>query len=230
MIFAIDHFVLSAPPARALEVLTDLREAGFVANNFVLRFDDSNSESESLSYDGGGMVEVLHSREQRPDPTWFADVPRVIGMGFASDDFLTDTAWGSDSEEGHWTMNGELLLPDGSPLHVIAAGPHRHDSEFYVFIMDRPAGELQFPDVPAVPHLVSVTFSGPDAGLWRDRLQRWLHLADGPVLRVGDVDLRFEEPGPRGVRITPTFRVPTESSRIALDGSSIEFASSSRQL
>jgi hypothetical protein len=229
MIFAIDHFVLSAAPAQASKVLTELQEAGFVSNNFVLNFDETNSESESLSYDGGGMVEVRHSREQRPNPTWFAEVPRVIGLGFGSDDFFTDTAWGSDLEEGHWTMTGELLLPDGSPLRVVAAGPHRHASELYVFVMDRPNGQLQFPDVPAVPHLVSVTVSGPDANLWRDRLQRWLHIADGPVLRVGDVDVRFEETGPRGVRVTPTFRVPSRSSRIALDGSSIEFVSSCQE-
>ncbi len=88
MIFAIDHLVLSVAPAQAPVVLSELREAGFVAHNFVLSFDDANSESESLSYDGGGMVEVLHSRELRPNPTWFGEVPRVIGMGFASDDFV----------------------------------------------------------------------------------------------------------------------------------------------
>ncbi len=229
MIFAIDHLVLSAAPAQAPRVLSELQEAGFVSNNFVLNFDETNSGSESLSYDGGGMVEVRHSRQQIPDPIWFAEVPRVIAMGFGSDDFLTDTAWGSDLEEGHWTMNEELLLPDGLSLPVVAAGPHRHASEFYVFVMDRPAGKLQFPDVPAVPHLVSVTVSGSDATLWRDRLQRWLHIAEAPVLRVGDVDLRFEESGPRGVRVTPTFRVPSKSSRIALDGSSIEFVSSSHE-
>jgi hypothetical protein len=223
MIFAIDHLVLSVAPTQAPSVLSELREAGFVANNFVLRFDDRNSESESLSYDGGGMVEVLHSRELRPDPTRFGEVPRVVGMGFASDDFVADTAWGSDREEGHWTMDGELLLPDGSPLHVVAAGPHKHASEFYVFVMDRPAGKLQFPDIAATPHLVNVIFSGSDASLWRDRLGRWLHLADGPVLRVGDVDLRFEESERPGVRATPTFRVPTRPGRIALNGSSIEF-------
>ena len=223
MIFAIDHLVLSVAPAQAPVVLSELREAGFVAHNFVLSFDDANSESESLSYDGGGMVEVLHSRELRPNPTWFGEVPRVIGMGFASDDFVTDTAWGSDREEGDWTMDRELLLPDGSPLRVVAAGPHKHASEFYVFVMDRPAEKLQFPDVAAVPHLVNVIFSGSDASLWRDRLQRWLHLADGPVLRVGDVDLRFEESEPPGVRATPTFRVPTKPGRMALDRSGIEF-------
>ena len=229
MIFAIDHFVLAAAPTQGPGILARLREAGFVSNDFVLSFDDVAAQSESLSYDGGGMVEVLHSRdEQKASPTWFAEVPRIIGMGFASNDFRSDTAWGDDTEEGHWTMDEELPLPDGSPLHIVAAGPHRHVSEFYVFVMDRPAGKLQFPDVPAAPKLVSVTISGSDAGLWRDRLRRWLHRSDDPVLRVGDVDLRFEQSQQRGVRATPTFAVPTGAGRIPLDGSSIEFISSSR--
>jgi hypothetical protein len=59
-------------------------------------------------------------------------------------------------------------------------------------------------------------------------LRRWLHRGDEPVLRVGDVDLRFEQSQQRGVRATPTFAVPAGLGRIPLDGSSIEFISSPR--
>jgi hypothetical protein len=95
-------------------------------------------------------------------------------------------------------------------------------------VMDRPARKLQFPDVPAAPKLVSVTISGSDAGLWHDRLRRWLHRSDEPVLRVGDVDLRFERTQQPGVRATPAFAVPAGAGRIPLNRSSIEFISSSR--
>ena len=82
MIFAIDHFVFPWRPRRLPRFLPSCEEAGFVANNFVLNFDETNSESESLSYDGGGMVEVLHSREQRPNPTWFGRGPQGHRHGF----------------------------------------------------------------------------------------------------------------------------------------------------
>jgi hypothetical protein len=223
MIFAIDHFVLSASGEQAPVLLAQLLEVGFVANNFVLSFEDHNVESEILSYDGGGMVEVLHSGDARSSaPNWFAEVPRVIGIGFASDDFVVDTDWGEDQEEGHWTMEEELILPDGSPLQIVAAGPHRHVSEFYVFVMDRPARKLQFSDVPSAPHLTKVVIRGREAVAWRERLRRWLGQPEGTGLQIGDVELHFQDSDQPGVRASPVFAVPTGPGHIALDGSSIE--------
>lgn len=224
MIFAVDHFVLSANPEQAVDLLAELRELGFAANNFVLSFTDLNGESESLSYSGGGMVEVLHPLDPTHAPVnWFAEVPRIIGLGFASDDFAADTDWGPDREEGHWTMDEQFPLPDGSSLDITAAGPHRHVSEFYVFVMARPSGKLQFPDVPAVPRLISVTIVGAEAMLWRERLRRWLRLGAGPTLMVGDVELRFEESENSGVRISPEFSLPARTAHIPLARSGIDF-------
>ncbi len=43
-------------------------------------------------------------------------------------------------DPGAWTMPEQQGFPD-------AAGPHEHQSDFYVFVMNRKDGVLQFPEL-----------------------------------------------------------------------------------
>jgi hypothetical protein len=221
MIFAVDHLVVAVDGDLAPELGRRLPRAGFQDVSFTLPFEDDGVVSDSVAYAGGGFVELLRETDPSRSPqVWFADGPRVTGLGFASDDFDADTAW--DGDAGAWVMSETLTLPDGSPLHIHAAGPHLHHSPFYVFVMDRPDGRLEFPETTGA-RLQRLTLEGADAEWWRDRLARWLRLRieDGR-LRVGDVTIDFV-PGPdEGVALTPTFAVPTAHGRLDLARGAIE--------
>jgi hypothetical protein len=221
MIFSIDHLVIAVDRDLQAELTRRLPRSGFRDVSFTLPFEDDGVVSDSLAYAGGGFTELLcESDPSRSPQVWFAEGPRVTGLGFASDDFDADTTWDGDPEA--WIMHEDLTLPDGAPLHIHAAGPHRHRSPFYVFVMDRPDGRLEFPDTTGA-RLVRLTLEGADAELWRDRLVRWLRLPlqDGQ-LRVADVAIEFV-PGPdEGVALTPTFAVPAAPGRLALARGAIE--------
>jgi hypothetical protein len=123
----------------------------------------------------------------------------VIGIGFSSDDFAADAAW--HGEVGAWTMPEQQAFPR-------AAGPHEHHSDFYVFVMNRKDGVLQFPELSDGPRLVQISLAGADSASWHARLQRWLALdGDSDTLAAGGTQINFADgPGP-SVRASLTLEV-----------------------
>jgi hypothetical protein len=222
LIFSIDHIVFAATPEQRDEVMGALRQAGFPPVDFRLDFPENASASESVGFRGGSSLEFVFETGPPGGPAeWFGQVPRVIGLGFSSDDFERDTAW--DPDPGAWVMPEQQGFPN-------SAGPHEHFSDFYVFVMNRKDRVLQFPGLTEGPRLARITLTGADAGLWRERLGRWLQLparADG--LAVGDVELAFEEGPHPSVRATLSFEVagdpaviPLAAGEIILTGGSPE--------
>jgi hypothetical protein len=207
LIFAVDHVVLAAACEERERVGGWIESHGFRARPFPLDFPGSGASSESWSYGSGGFLEfVVESERGAGAAEWFSGTPRVIGLGFASDDFGSDTSW--ESEDGVWRMNEDHVLPDGAVLTIDAAGPHRHASSFYVFVMNRSSGKLEFDADPEAPTLARIVLTGADANLWRENLGRWLKIpVSGRELGVGDVTLEFvwtEEPGVRASLVFST--------------------------
>ena len=225
MIFSIDHLVFSATPSTAREIRGQLTAAGFFPESFGLRFPEIGAASESLSFAGGGFVEfVVEFDTTRSPRVWFAETPRLMGLGFASDDFESDTHWRGEPES--WVMNEDHVLSSGSRINIHAAGPHRHLSDFYVFVMDRPDGRLEFPQRVEGPRLHGIHFEGAEAEGWRQQLARWLGLpeAASDTLRVGDVELRFSQSAETALRVSPTFDVGATGAEIPLARGRIELA------
>jgi hypothetical protein len=198
VIFSIDHIVFSATPAQRAEISRTLAAAGFVPEPFTLDFPGSGASSDSLSFAGGGFVEfVVETDTAHSHELWFGAVPRVIGLGFASNSFAVDTdPW--DWPEA-WRMDEDHVLPTGEVLNIHAAGPHVHRSEFYVFVMERDAGQIQFPQTRAQAQLREIRLRGVDAPRWRAQLVDWLgRTNDDEGFTIGDVALSFaldDEPG-----------------------------------
>jgi hypothetical protein len=215
LIFAIDHIVFAATARQRAELIATLQGCGFPPVDFHLDFPDIGGASDSVGMRGGSSLEFVYPTPGPGQPgsspsgtgqdAWFAEVPRVIGLGFASDSFDADTDW--DGDPGAWTMPAQQGFPN-------SAGPHEHHSDFYVFVMNRKDGVLQFPELakapaaPATPRLARITLTGQAAGQWRGRLSRWLRLpAAGDGLAAGSTELAFADgPGP-SVRATLTFEV-----------------------
>src|ERR1700687_123624 len=217
MIFSVDHIVFAASSEQAHNTLALLTTAGFARQGFELDFPEIGAASESLGYAGGGMVEFVFERGRHGAPAlWFDRVPRVIGVGFASNDFAVDTGW---DEPDVWTMSEEHRLPDGSIVNIHAAGPHDHMSPFYVFVMDRPDSQLQFPDLRIGPMLRGLEIAGHDADLWHRRLKRWLRLEEhaGHVV-VGDTEITFRESADAHLQVSPKFVVGEPSQHVPLAG------------
>lgn len=210
MIFALDHIVFSATEPQRDCIAARLEACGFAAEDFSLNFSESGASSESWSFAGGGFVEFVI--EHAPGATgspWFTETPRVIGLGFASDDFESDTAWPSTSQT--WRMDESHAMRDGSLLRIHAAGPHEHRSDFYVFVMDRSRAELQFPVRIPAPRLVRITVAGGAAESWRERLSQWLRLPDsGGELMVGDAVLVFAPGSDPSVRALLQFEAEVD--------------------
>lgn len=122
----------------------------------------------------------------------------MIGIGFSSDDFAVDTTW--EGDPGAWTMTEQQGLPN-------AAGPHEHQSDFYVFVMNRKSGVLQFPELTDGPQLEEITLAGAESASWRGRLQRWFGLkADRGSLAVGDTRITFADGQAARVRASLTLQ------------------------
>jgi hypothetical protein len=108
MIFSIDHLVIAVDRDLQGDLTRRLPRSGFREVNFTLPFEDDGVVSDSLAYGGGGFTELLCETDpSRAQQVWFAEGPRVTGLGFASDDFDADTAW--DGDPGAWVMH-ELSL------------------------------------------------------------------------------------------------------------------------
>lgn len=105
-------------------------------------------------------------------------------------------------------MSEDHQLPDGTVINIHAAGPHEHRSPFYVFVMDRPGGQLQFPELKDGPMLSHIEIAGRDADLWHSRLAEWLCLPsqDGRLV-VGNALIGFTKSSDERLQVTPTFMV-----------------------
>jgi hypothetical protein len=219
VIYGVDHIVLAVPGGERRRIAEGLLEAGFKATPLDLDFNEIGAASESFAMASGGYVELVYETELgRAPAVWFTGAPRVIGLGFSSDDFERDiAAWGD--LDGMWLMDEDKELPDGSLLNIHAAGPHPHFEPFYVFLMDTPTP--LFGGLGAEPRLVRLTFSGAEAGEWRERLTGWLGLAETVV---GEVELRFQQSADAGILAWPTFVAPGPPKSIPLAAGSIELA------
>jgi hypothetical protein len=218
LIFAIDHIVFAATARQRAELIATLQGCGFPPVDFHLDFPDIGGASDSVGMRGGNSLEFVYPTSKSGaagsgagPAAWFAEVPRVIGLGFASDSFDADTAW--DGGPGAWTMPAQQGFPN-------SAGPHEHHSDFYVFVMNRKDGALQFPELAedsAAPRLARITLAGQAAGQWHERLARWLRLpAAGDGLAAGSTELVFADgPGP-SVRATLTFEVTGSPATLPL--------------
>lgn len=202
MIFSVDHVVFAATKQQASDIITRLHGYGFPPVDFHLDFPDDNLASDSVGLQGGASLEfVYETGGQRGPAAWFDQSPRVIGVGFSSDDFAVDTAW--DGDVGAWTMPEQQGFPS-------AAGPHEHESDFYVFVMNRKDGVLQFPELTDGPRLVQISLAGTDAASWHDRLQHWLGLegsGDNDSLAAGRTQINFADGPEPTVRATLTLEV-----------------------
>ena len=206
MIRGVDHVVLAVDASDRRSLAERLLAAGFVDIPLHLDFPEIGAASDSYAMANGGFVELVHVMRPGVAPAaWFDAVPRVIGLGFMSDDFEADVAaWGEP--EGMWIMDQDQMLADGSTLNIHAAGPHPHFEDFYVFVMDR--RELPYAHLGARPRLESVTLAGRRADDWRSRLSEWLRAPlEGEELRVGDVALRFRPGAHPSVRVSLGFAV-----------------------
>ena len=209
VIFAIDHIVFAVTERQRGELVTALRDCGFATVDFHLDFPDEGVASDSVGFRGGSSLAFVYETAPRGGPAvWFAEVPRVIGLGFSASDFAADTDW--DGDASAWAMAEQQGFPN-------SAGPHEHLSDFYVFVMNRKDGILQFPELTAGPRLAQITLSGAAAALWRERLKRWLKLqACQGGLMVGDVRVTFEDGPSRNVHASLTFEANAKPAVILL--------------
>jgi hypothetical protein len=211
-IFALDHIVFAISASERKGLIERLQQFGFRPEAFTLEFPEIGAASESLSFSSGGFVEFVVELDPTRSPrVWFDDIPRVIGLGFASDDFDADTWWRHESRA--WVMNEDHLLPDGTVLNIHAAGPEKHLSAFYIFVMDRADGQLQFPDASELVRLRAITIRGSEAPAWNDRLRRWLDLPAPAAnrLKLGNAELVFEPTDEPGAHATPTFSIQADA-------------------
>jgi hypothetical protein len=211
VIFSIDHIVFAATTAQREELMATLAGQGLSPERFTLEFPEIGAASESLSFAGGGFVEfVAELDETRSPKVWFAETPRVIGLGFASDAFERDV--GGWSQEEAWRMDEDHVLPDGAVLNIHAAGPHHHLSDFYVFVMDRQSRTLEFPGTGASPSLREIRLHGQEAQRWQRDLASWLQLeSEDGALQIGNSSITFADASHLGVRATLVFAGPFEA-------------------
>jgi hypothetical protein len=209
VIFSVDHVVFAATRHQASELITALHGHGFPPLDFHLEFPDDHLASDSVGLQGGISLEFVYETAEHAGPTaWFDQVPRVIGIGFSSDDFAVDTAW--DGHAGAWTMPEQQGFPN-------AAGPHEHQNDFYVFVMNRKNGVLQFPELTEGPRLEQITLAGAESASWRERLQRWLGLrAHGGSLVVGATQIAFTDGQAASVRASLTLQATQNPTVIPL--------------
>jgi hypothetical protein len=205
VIFSIDHIVFAATRKQRDDLMAELGQLGFRPEAFTLEFPEIGATSESLSFSEGAFVEFVVCDDERLAPTlWFERTPRVIGLGFSSDDFAADTDWWDWREA--WRMNEDHVLPGGDVLNIHAAGPHKHRSPFYVFVMDRSDGRLEFPSNVSGPKLERIAIAGRRAEDWRRQLSDWLRMPwerEKPM--VGATELTFADGDHADVAVSLVF-------------------------
>jgi hypothetical protein len=205
VIFSIDHIVFAATRAQRTDLMAELSQLGFRTEAFTLEFPEIGATSESLSFSGGAFVEFVVCDDERLAPTlWFELTPRVIGLGFSSDDFAGDTDWWDWREA--WRMNEDHVLPSEGVLNIHAAGPHEHRSPFYVFVMDRSEGRLEFPLNVSGPELERITIAGRRAEDCHRQLAEWLRVPSvNGKLMVGATELTFADADHPNVAVSLVF-------------------------
>ncbi|HEY7145498.1 MAG TPA: VOC family protein [Streptosporangiaceae bacterium] len=224
MLTQIDHIIVAVSGAEHRALSARLAQAGFLHGDAGRH--PGGTANENVAFAGGGFLELLYEQEPGSGPpVWFADTPRVQGIGFSTSDYDADiAAWGTP--EGSWNRIFPKVLDTGEPSQCRAAGPLPMH-EFYVFYMDRPAPS--FADLAATPRLTGVTFRGAGHQLWRDRFASWFRLpaADGG-LRGGDVTFRFEPGDHSAVRLSLAFAVRRGEGSIPISGGTIELVRDAR--
>jgi hypothetical protein len=140
VITEIDHIILAVARAEQPRRSARLQQAGFVHGDAGRH--PSGTANENLAFAGGGFIELLYEQSTGSGPpVWFAETPRVQGIGFSTTDYDGDTAqW--TGLPGAWNRLFHKDLEDGGESVSRAAGPLPMD-EFYTFIMDRPAPFLK---------------------------------------------------------------------------------------
>ena len=217
----IDHIIVAVHAAQRTALSEQLRAAGFVHGDAGTHGE--STANENVAFAGGGFLELLYEQSPGSGPgVWFAETPRVQGIGVSTDDYAGDiAAWGTPP--GSWDQTFGKILDTGQPSECRAAGPIPRD-EFYVFYMDRP--ETDFTGLGATARLTDIIVRGEQSPLWHDRFRYWFGLpaADGG-LRCGDVTFRFE-PGPHpAIRLSLKFAVdPAAAAVIPISGGTIELA------
>jgi hypothetical protein len=224
MIFAVDHVVFASTPEQRSGLGARLERAGARREEFTLEFPEDGVASDSWSLADGNYLEFVVEVEGRRGPErWFDEPTRVIGLGFASDDFAADTAW--LEEQGRWEMDEELVLAGGRRYRIHAAGPHEHASRFYVFVMDRPDGRLDFAPNPAAPRLTGIDLAGAGSVGFGARVAGWLDrpLAGG-AFRVGGCELRLAAGDAAAVHASLLLEGGAEAAELELADGSIGIA------
>jgi hypothetical protein len=215
VILGIDHVILAIDRQDHPRISERLRAAGF-AHADAGRHVGQGTANENLALAGGAYLELLFP-DPPPDPTeaWFDPVPRILGVCFTSSDIDADSAaW--EGDEGAWTQDLHKTLDDGTSVHFRLAGPHDRDGVFFVFLLERQ--QPAFGELGATARLERLTFSGSDAGRWRESFARWL----GDGAGAGEVDIRFEETEGSPLTIDATFAVPVGEGELPLAAGRIE--------
>ncbi|MDQ3894699.1 MAG: hypothetical protein M3292_08565 [Actinomycetota bacterium] len=220
MIYAVDHVVCAVSAVERDSLATRLLEAGLRSLPLHLDFAEIGAASDSYATASGSFVELVYETARgRAPQAWCTELPRVIGIGFSSDDFKSDIAeW--VKRDGAWTMDEEHVLGDGSSVKIRAAGPHPHFDDFYVFVMDR-AGGLPYRDHGATARLAAITLAGQRADEWRERLAAWLGVEEN----VGDTTLAFTLVSHPSIRASLAFETALSVEPIELGAGSMRFVS-----
>lgn len=217
----IDHIIVAVDAAYKPALSAQLKAAGFAHGDAGKH--GGATANENVAFAGGGFLELLYEQSPGSGPgVWFAETPRVQGIGVSTDDYTADiAAWGTPP--GSWDQMFGKVLDTGQSSECRAAGPIARD-EFYVFYMDRP--ETDFTGLGATARLTDIIVRGEQYQLWHDRFRDWfgLEAVDGG-LACGDVTFRFE-PGPHpAIRLSLKFAVdPAAAAVIPIAGGTIELA------
>ena len=214
----IDHIIVAVDPAQRDALSRRLRAAGFVRGDAGRH--PGGTANENIAFAGGAFLELLYEQSSGSGPpVWFAETPRVQGIGFSTADYDRDiTAWGKPP--GSWDEIFPKILTGGAAVECRAAGPLPREV-FYVFYMDRPAPP--FAGLGASARLTDVTFRGAGHLLWRDRFRTWFGLAEREgSLRCGGVRFAFQPGEHSSIRASLRFAVRGGQATIPIVGGTIE--------
>jgi hypothetical protein len=218
MITEIDHIIIAVDRPQQGELSERLKRAGLVHGDAGRH--PTGTANENVAFSSGGFLELLYEAEPgAANPVWFAETPRVQGVGFSTTDYAADVA-GFTQDDGSWNRVFTKEQDDGSRTAILAAGPLPMN-EFYPFVMDRPSPP--FADLGATARLTSLTFAGARHAHWRERFQEWFSLSErNGGLLAGDVELRFVDGPHPDMRTSLELAVSDAAGSIPISGGAIE--------